>query len=87
MPRFSISLGRRKLSVTEDDIQHDQITEPSFRVLERTEVVSNKSFDGGARMMRAAQTFPQQVRVQEVVLEDNMFADLKTNRYVALRGI
>jgi hypothetical protein len=83
MPRFPVAFGRRRSTVTPDDFQNGQIAAPSFRVLERSEVVGGKSFDGGVRLARASHSFPQPV-VHEIAMEENMFADLKTNRYVEL---
>jgi hypothetical protein len=52
--------------------------EPSFRVLERNDAGPGKSFDGGARM-RTVGGKPRTVAT-ELTAEDNIFADLKTNR-------
>lgn len=81
MPRFSVAFGRRKS--TADNLENEAIAEPSFRVLERTQVASGKSFDGGARFITGkTHTFPKH-SVSDIRVEDNLFADLKTNRYVA----
>lgn len=86
MPRFSVAFGRRKS--TADELQNAEVApEPSFRVLERVDVTSGKSFDGGARLARATTTatvFAQPNLLQTPdEAEDNMFAGLKVNRYVA----
>lgn len=79
MPRFSVAFGRRKS--TADNLDNDVITEPSFRVLDRSEVAPVKSFDGGARFAAKAHTFANH-SVSDIKVEDNLFADLKpqTNR-------
>ena len=61
MPRFPVAFGRRRSTVT-DDFQNVPVTEgSSFRVLERSEVATGKSFEGGAkgsRLSRAPNSFP-----------------------------
>lgn len=87
MPRFAF--GKRK-SVADGE---DAAT-PSFRVLDRSEVVEaggsgsggrnvESAFDGGARLSAKTHILPR-TTVSDVPLEDNIFADLKphTNRYV-----
>ncbi|KAB5580784.1 hypothetical protein GE09DRAFT_451498 [Coniochaeta sp. 2T2.1] len=83
MPRFSLALGRRKS--TADNLDNDVIAEPSFRVLDRSEVASpaGKSFDGGAAFAAAKSHSYSKHSVSDIkVEEDNLFADLKpqTNR-------
>lgn len=75
MPRFPVNF-RRKSQVTED---HDAPVESSFRVLERTEVGAGKSFDGGARLMKATGGIPK-TTLSEITTEDNIFAHMKSNR-------
>ncbi|KAK0730580.1 hypothetical protein B0H67DRAFT_596686 [Lasiosphaeris hirsuta] len=76
MPRFSVAFGRRKS--TAENIENALVTEPSFRVLERTEV-SGKSFDGGSRLATKPPPVPKTSRSDSAV-EDNIFADLKSHR-------
>lgn len=79
MPRFAF--GKRKSAA---DVDNDAPT-PSFRVLDRSEVVdgNGKSFDGGARLNVKTQTFPR-TTVSDISYEDNIFANYKpaANRYV-----
>ncbi|KAK8055380.1 hypothetical protein PG993_000607 [Apiospora rasikravindrae] len=75
MPRFPVNF-RRKSQVTED---HDAPVESSFRVLERTEVGPGKSFDGGARLMKATGAVPK-TTLSEITADDNIFANMKSNR-------
>ncbi|KAI0136414.1 hypothetical protein BJ170DRAFT_589395 [Xylariales sp. AK1849] len=75
MPRFPVNF-RRKSTVTEE--QNGPV-EPSFRVLERADAGVGKSFDGGARMMRASGGVPK-TTLSELAIEDNLFADMKNNR-------
>lgn len=54
MPRFSVAFTKRKSAA--DDLEHVPVTapeQPSFHVIERHEVASGRSFDGGARLARA----------------------------------
>ncbi|KAL2137059.1 hypothetical protein VTI74DRAFT_9665 [Chaetomium olivicolor] len=77
MPRFSVAFGRRKSSA--DNIDHAAVTGPSFRVLERTEVIGSKPFDGGARFAATTQSLHKPTP-SDATVEDNIFADLKSNR-------
>jgi hypothetical protein len=79
MPRFSVAFGRRKS--TADTLDNDVIAEPSFRVLERSEVSPGKSFDGGASYAAKSHTSAKH-SVSDIKVEDNLFAELKpqTNR-------
>jgi len=83
MPRFPVAFGRRKS--TADNLENAPV-EPSFRVLDRSEVSvpgGGKPFDGGARLAAArTHTLPNLPNPKRVDLEDNIFADLKPNRYV-----
>lgn len=74
MPRFAF--GKRK-SVAEGD--HD-VAPPSFRVLDRSEVVegNGRSFDGGVRLSAKTHTLPR-TTVADISYEDNIFANLKPN--------
>ncbi|KAK3362839.1 hypothetical protein B0T25DRAFT_443518 [Lasiosphaeria hispida] len=77
MPRFSVAFGRRKS--TAENIENSPVTESSFRVLERTEVPSGKSFDGGVRLATKPPPLPKTSRSDSAV-EDNIFAGLKSHR-------
>jgi len=77
MPRFSVPFGRRKSGA--DNLENVAPAESSFRVLERSEVVPGKSFDGGVPVAQR----PQAKRSgSDVTVDDNIFAGLKSNRYV-----
>jgi len=76
MPKFPLAFGRRKS--TADNLEN-AVAEPSFRVLERSEVAPGKSFDGGARMVTKTHTLPK-TSGSDVVADDNIFAGLKSNR-------
>ncbi|KAK2593387.1 hypothetical protein QQS21_008918 [Conoideocrella luteorostrata] len=81
MPRFSVAFAKRKSAA--DILENAPMTSPdtpSFRVIERTEINSGRSFDGGARMARASKSFPPKTNLLDLGAEDNMFADLKVNR-------
>ncbi|KAM7223537.1 hypothetical protein V8F06_001011 [Rhypophila decipiens] len=78
MPRFPVAFGRRKS--TADNLENAPV-EPSFRVLERSEVAGGKSFDGGVRLAAArTHTLPNLPNPRRPDLDDNIFADLKPNR-------
>ncbi|KAL7629197.1 hypothetical protein AAE478_000717 [Parahypoxylon ruwenzoriense] len=82
MPRFPVTF-RRKSTAAEDP--NGPIAEPSFRVLERSEVSSGKSFDGGARFAKMtapspASAPPPKSNMPDLAAEDNLFAGLKNNR-------
>ncbi|KXH63673.1 hypothetical protein CSAL01_12701 [Colletotrichum salicis] len=94
MPRFSVSFGRRRSTVNSEEF-HDEPVETttkerptSFRVLERTEVgagAGQKSFDGGHRLLKATTMAIPPKQYSDLSLEDNnIFADVKNNRYVHL---
>jgi hypothetical protein len=76
MPRFSVTFGRRKS--TADNLDNAPVT-PSFRVLERSEVAGAKQVDGGVKPVNQGLHRPTG---SDVTFEDNIFADLKPNRYV-----
>ncbi|KAK3330294.1 hypothetical protein B0H66DRAFT_55988 [Apodospora peruviana] len=79
MPRFPGAFGRRKS--TADSLENAPVAAgPSFRVLERSEVVGGKSFDGGVRLATKTHTLPNLPNPRRPDLEDNIFADLKSNR-------
>lgn len=72
--------GRRKSNA--DTLENEAITGPSFRVLERTEVAPGKSFEAGARYAAGK---PHSISsskpiVSDLRVDDNLFADFKTNR-------
>ncbi|KAH6625955.1 hypothetical protein B0J18DRAFT_408344 [Chaetomium sp. MPI-SDFR-AT-0129] len=77
MPRFSVAFGRRKS--TADNLENAAVTGPSFRVLERTEVVGPKTFDGGAGLTTTTHSIHRSTD-SNVTVDDNIFADLKPNR-------
>ncbi|KAK4239448.1 hypothetical protein C8A03DRAFT_42928 [Achaetomium macrosporum] len=77
MPRFSVAFGRRKS--TADNLENAAVTGPSFRVLERTDVVGSKPFDGGVRLAAMTHALHRSTG-SDVTLDDNIFADLKSNR-------
>jgi hypothetical protein len=84
MPKFPVAFGRRKSALNSDDFSNAPLTGgSSFRVMERSEVAGGKSFDGGVRLSKASTTavFPKS-NLSDASVEDNMFADLKVNRYV-----
>ncbi|KAI1382338.1 hypothetical protein F4677DRAFT_458484 [Hypoxylon crocopeplum] len=76
MPRFPVTF-RRKSTAAEDP--NGPIAEPSFRVLERSELNSGKSFDGGARLAKMTAAAPKS-NITDLAMEDNLFAGLKNNR-------
>ena len=84
MPRFPVAFGRRRSTV--DNPENAPLAEPSFRVLERNQVAAapGKSFDGGARLAAKTQHLANPSISSQLTAEDNIFADLKTNRYVNL---
>jgi hypothetical protein len=77
MPRFAF--GRRKS--TADNLENAPVPGSSFRVLERTEVVGSKPFDGGARLSATTHSLHRSTG-SDLTVDDNIFADLKSNRYV-----
>jgi len=82
MPRFSVAFGRRKSTADNFD-NASAAAEPSFRVLERSEVSTTGPFDGGLKL--AAKIHPPPRRRSgsvDVAMDDNIFSDLKPNRYV-----
>lgn len=78
MPRFSVAFGRRKSS-NADSLEHAAATGPSFRVLERSEVVGVKTFDGSARLSTTTHVLHKPTG-SDVTIDDNIFADIKSNR-------
>lgn len=83
MPRFSVAFTKRK-SASEglDNVPLPSTDGPSFRVIDRAELANGRSFDGGARRNRASKSFSAKTNMVDLGAEDNMFADLKVNRYV-----
>jgi hypothetical protein len=80
MPRFSVAFSKRKSAA--DVLENAPRTSPeapSFRVIERSEIETGRSFDGGARMSKS-KSFPVKTNLVDLGAEDNMFADLKINR-------
>lgn len=86
MPKLPKGFGRRKSTANalEELENAPQVAAPSFRVFERPRE-GNKSFDGGMNFARS-QTAPAPPRKNTPTMarEDNMFEDLKTNRYVEI---
>ncbi|KAL2157424.1 hypothetical protein VTH06DRAFT_6116 [Thermothelomyces fergusii] len=77
MPRFSVAFGRRKSA--SDNLENATLTGSSFRVLERTEVVGTKPFDGGAKLTTATHALHRPTG-SDVTIDNNIFADFKPNR-------
>lgn len=81
MPRFSAAFTRRKS--TADEVQNALINpaeQHSFRVIERTDAINGRSFDGGARLARASGAPLARPRHLDLDQDDNMFANLKGDR-------
>ncbi|KAL1875289.1 hypothetical protein VTK73DRAFT_10186 [Phialemonium thermophilum] len=76
MPRFP-GFARRKSAA--ENGENGAIAQPSFRVLDRSEVINHKQFEGPVRPAVRSHTFSKS-SLSSIVVEDNMFADLKTNR-------
>ncbi|KUI66594.1 hypothetical protein VM1G_01785 [Cytospora mali] len=73
MARFSF--GKRKSTAGIDN----DLTTPSFRVLDRSEVLAEgKSFHGGASLSAKTHSLPR-TTVSDINLEDNVFAEFKPN--------
>lgn len=79
MPRFSVAFGRRRSTV--DNLDNVTVNGPSFRVLERSEVVGAKTFDGGVKLTTTTHSLHKST-ASDITVDDNIFADLKSNRYV-----
>ncbi|KAL1909949.1 hypothetical protein Sste5344_004138 [Sporothrix stenoceras] len=83
MPRFPVAFNRRKS--TADNLDNASVGGPSFRVLDRSEVVSGtKNFDAPNPNTRPAvksQSMPNTLMVVDPE-DDNIFANLNVNRYV-----
>jgi hypothetical protein len=78
MPKLPKSFGRRRSTANAlEEIQNSPLVQPSFRVFERPDGAS-KSFDGGVKLGKYS---PKPAGYQRHN-EDNMFEDLKFNRYV-----
>lgn len=84
MPRFSVAFGRRKS--TADNLEHAAATGPSFRVLERSEVIGSKPFDGGVKLTAMTHSLHKSTG-SDVTVDDNIFADLKSNRWVTTTAL
>lgn len=87
MPRFPVAFNRRKS--TADNLDNATVAGPSFRVLDRSEVVSgSKNFDATPSARRAvkSQSVPNTLMVVEPE-EDNIFANINVNRYVPVNII
>ncbi|KAI0483060.1 hypothetical protein GGR56DRAFT_222689 [Xylariaceae sp. FL0804] len=79
MPKFPVNFRRKSAAL---DDPNGPIAEPSFKVLERPEVSSGTSFDGGARYVaaRTASRMASRSNLHDMTLEDNLFAGTKNNR-------
>ncbi|CAK7216370.1 hypothetical protein SEUCBS140593_002846 [Sporothrix eucalyptigena] len=79
MPRFPVAFNRRKS--TADNLDNVAVAGPSFRVLDRSEVVSGaKNFDTpSARLAVKSQSMPNTLSVVDPE-DDNIFANLNVNR-------
>lgn len=77
MPKFPKGFGRRRSATNTPDEPSNAPVEPSFRVFERPNQ-SGKSFDGGLKLAQSA----ARPTISSRQKEDNMFEDLKVNRYV-----
>jgi hypothetical protein len=78
MPKLPKSFGRRRSTANAlEEIQDSSPVQPSFRVFERPDGGS-KSFDGGVKLAKYSPKLASYQRHNE----DNMFEDLKFNRYV-----
>lgn len=78
MPKLPKGFGRRRSTANAlEEFQNSPPVQPSFRVFERPDGAS-KSFDGG---LKPAKYSPKPASYQGHN-EDNMFEDLKFNRYV-----
>ncbi|KAK4459357.1 hypothetical protein QBC42DRAFT_307888 [Cladorrhinum samala] len=74
LPQFG---GFRRKS-TADSLENAAASGPSFRVLDRAEVSTGKSFDGGVSL--AAKTHASHRSTgSDMTMDDNIFADLKSN--------
>ncbi|CAK7210782.1 hypothetical protein SCUCBS95973_000905 [Sporothrix curviconia] len=87
MPRFPVAFNRRKS--TADNLDNAAVAGPSFRVLDRSEVVSGtKNFDAAAnaaanaRLSVKSQSMPNTLSVVDPE-DDNIFANLNVNRNVS----
>lgn len=78
MPRFPVAFGKRKSGVSKEDGE----LVPSFRVLDRTEAVGVKTFNGHPGTGRPVSTARPYSQVDNLAEEENMFSNLKMNRYV-----
>lgn len=80
MARFlPTSFGKRKSALVKENGE----PVPSFRVLERNEIVGAKAFDGHGTA-RPTSTLRPYSQVDVLAEEENMFSGLKINRYVCL---
>ncbi|KAI0016064.1 hypothetical protein F4780DRAFT_773116 [Xylariomycetidae sp. FL0641] len=78
MPRFPVNF-RRKSTAAEDQLQDGPIAGPSFRVLDRSDVNSGKSFDGGASLAKRAVNSSRS-NLHDPATDENLFAGFKNNR-------
>ncbi len=80
MPRFPVAFNRRKS--TADNLDNVPVAAPSFRVLDRTEVLAGaKNFDAspGPRSAVKSRSMPNTLMMADD--DDNMFTNVNINRY------
>ncbi|KAK4224609.1 hypothetical protein QBC38DRAFT_14334 [Podospora fimiseda] len=82
MGRFAVGFRRKS---TADSLENAAPSGPSFRVLDRTEVSGGKSFDGGVSLANKTHVVHKSLG-SDLAVEENMFADLKSSRYVKPTG-
>lgn len=79
MPKFPKGFGRRKSTANAFEDIADAQAEHSFKVFERPDTGSNKSFDGGAPSRKIA-TAPHGRTPLSHLDDDNMFVNIGSNR-------
>ncbi len=79
MPKFPKGFGRRKSAANTFEDGTDAPVEHSFKVFERPDTGSNKSFDGGAKFGKAAATAAGRTQLSHLD-DDNMFENIGSNR-------
>ena len=81
MPKLPKAFVRRKSAANAMEMATEAPTESSFKVFERADGGS-KSFDGGIKLAQSATALGGRPRIsQRDSNEENMFADVKVNRY------
>lgn len=79
MPKFPKGFGRRKSTANAFEDIADAPAEHSFKVFERPDTGSNKSFDGGAPFRKPATAPPGRTPLSHLD-DDNMFVNIGSNR-------